>query len=268
MVAFGIILETFSFNGHLFYNPAATHAGMILYSCLNLPATIMIRTGFGLVLCSRLHLLKPDLWFRRSILIMVIVLGFVEFGGNVAWMTRGYKHGENFHGRSLFDIWITVDILFPLQDIFLSSLYLYYFWDYLNDMPGEVDKELQNKCRRIFALLLAAFIWVSATDVSMYALQLTKWYLVRMMLLPFLEAIKLKLEFVVLNQLLEASEMKRKMLQDGEFGGLHIVEVDLSTSGTEMINTVLNEPMPVALNAKMHKQRDETGDSYNEQEVV
>jgi hypothetical protein len=193
-VALGIILETLTFNGHLFYDPAATHAGMIWYACLNLPATIMIRTGFGLILYSRLHIIKPNVWFQRVVLGLVILLGCVEFAGNVVWMARAYGHGVHFHGPSLFDIWIRVDILVPLQDISLSALYLYYFWGYLNDVPGEVSKELRAKCSVIFGLLVVAFVWVAATDVSMYVLQLTKWYLVRMMVLPFLEAVKLDIE--------------------------------------------------------------------------
>lgn len=214
IVALGIVLETITFNGHLFYDPAATHAGMLWYSCLNLPATIMIRTGFGLILYSRLHIIKPDVWFTRSVLAVVIFLGCVEFAGNVAWMIRAYRHGAHFQGPSLFDIWIIVDILFPLQDICLSTLYLYFFWSYLNDVPAdvEVSKELKSKCRAILALLAVAFVWVAATDVSMYVLQLTKWYLVRMMVLPFLEAVKLDIEFFVLNKLVEGSKMKQEML--------------------------------------------------------
>jgi hypothetical protein len=65
-----------------------------------------------------------------------------------------------------------------------------------------VDKD----ARITFALPVTAYALVFLVDVSMHTLLCVKLHLARIMGLPVLEAIKLRVEFLVLNLLLEVGK--------------------------------------------------------------
>jgi hypothetical protein len=163
------------------------------------------------VLYSRLHLIKNDRLLLRGLLAMIIVIAVIGHSGLIIYSAFGYAQRFDLLQR-LYNIWIYVEVIFTVQDIALSSLYIFYFWKYVNDVPDRVKVQMKNEIRTTFALLVVAYIWVFLADVSMYSLLCKRLYLARMMCLPVLEAIKLQLEFFVLNRLVDVSKMKQEFL--------------------------------------------------------
>jgi hypothetical protein len=209
-VAIGLIVETLAFNLRIFYEPI-THPGIILYATLNWTSAIAVRTGFGLVLLSRLHIVRQDRWLQRGLLLMIIVAAFVGHIGTIILSIAGYVQNFSLLQR-IYNIWVYIDVVFTLQDIIISSLYIFYFWQYMNDVPAHAKEQMKTETRTMFVLLVLAYVWVIMADVSMYALLCSKLYLARMMCLPVLEALKLQVEFFVLNRLVEVSKLKQQLM--------------------------------------------------------
>jgi hypothetical protein len=206
----GIIIETLVYNIRIFLVPE-NRGGMILYVSLNWPSAILVRTGFGIVLYSRLHIIKQDHQLSRGLLAMIIVIAVIGHSGLIIYSAAGYASNYDLLSR-IYDLWIYVEVVFTVQDVTLSSLYIFYFWKYLNDVPAHAGERMRKESRTIFALLLIAYIWVILADVSMYTLLCVKLFLARMMCMPFLDAIKLRLEFLVLNRLIEVGNLKQQFL--------------------------------------------------------
>lgn len=104
------------------------------------------------------------------------------------------------------------ELLFAAQEILISSCYIYYFWQYMNDVPSATQGDMSKDINFTFAGLVAAYVWVFLSDITLYILLYTDYYLARMMIMPLSQAIKLSLEFVVLNYLVEFRKTKQKYL--------------------------------------------------------
>jgi hypothetical protein len=142
---------------------------------------------------------------------MIGAVAVVGHSGMIAYMACAYAQKYDILQR-IYNIWIYVEIVFTLQDISLASLYLWYFWLYMVDVPPSVRSQIDKQCRIIFSLLVLAYVWVMLADVSQYALLCRRLYLARMMVLPAMDALKLKIEFFVLNKLVEVGRMKQQLL--------------------------------------------------------
>lgn len=242
-VCLGIAVETLGFTSRIFFSPI-TRSGIIYYVCMNVTSTILVRTGFGIVLYSRLYILHQSRWFQNRVMSFIITVAIIGHSGLIAYSICGLLMRVDVL-QKIYNVWIYVEVVFTIQDVVLSSLYLWYFWQYLNDVPCSMPKQIEKECRKIFILLTLAYLWVIFADVSQFTLLCHKLYLARMMCLPPLEAIKLQIEFFVLNKLVEVGKMKQQGLgMQSIVSSLH-GPVTSPATGAAMRRTMSGRPIPL-----------------------
>src|ERR1700712_5750921 len=100
-----------------------------------------------------------------------------------------------------------LNILFALQEIILSSMYVYLFFRFVRGChetrathPHQLST-FSKRDRRTLILLILVQLVVLITDTTMVALAYLQFSLLRMAMVNFTYALKLRLEFVVLNRL-------------------------------------------------------------------
>jgi hypothetical protein len=104
---------------------------------------------------------------------------------------------------------------------------------------------MKKECRKIFVLLVLAYVWVILADVSQFALLCRKLYLARMMCLPPLEATKLQIEFFVLNKLVEVGKMKQQALGRQSVGSSLFGPVASLGTSAATRSTMSGRPLPL-----------------------
>lgn len=186
---------------------------------------IAILTGFSMVLYSRLHLLTQNHRFMRGILIMISIVSILGLTPVVTEMIV-LCTGDLSLGLRLSDIASYVQIIFAVQECVLSSLYIYFFWGYINDVPERVKDKLQKEVKATFCLLVMAYCWILMSNVLIYVLDFKKIFLARDLCFNPVYAIKLEIEFFVLNRLVRISQLKRDVLSNPS--------LTLSTPGTQL----------------------------------
>lgn len=151
-------------------------------------------TGFAIVLWSRLHLVVNQHRILKYLLIMILVNGLLwhtpvvvfEFG-----LMTG-KHATYYRLMQIFER--IQQTIFTLQETILSSLYIYHTIRFLN-----IGYPMHT--RKVMGLLLCVQVLVVALDAMLTAFDFIDWFTLKCTVHPFIYAIKLKLEFIVLNQL-------------------------------------------------------------------
>ncbi|KAF2421087.1 hypothetical protein EJ08DRAFT_522801 [Tothia fuscella] len=160
---------------------------------------IIMTTGFQFVLYSRLHLVNPGPKVLRTVLICIIVNAMLFHGIIIILAGVATVHPEAILER-VFEAFSFTEIVFTVQEMVITTLYVYYFIQQTVETQGEPDT------KRTLKLLIAAEVVVFVTDVILNLL-LYKWrFLPRNMIQPFCTALKLKIEFVVLNSLVDYSK--------------------------------------------------------------
>jgi hypothetical protein len=150
-------------------------------------------TGFSIVLWSRLHLVVSDTRILRGVLCMIIINGIIchtpivvfEFG-------LMYHHSTYLHPMQIMER--IQQTIFTLQETTISSLYIYYTARFLQSGYG-------MRTRKLITLLVCVQILVVALDAMLTVFDYTDKFTLKCTIHPFVYSIKLKLEFIVLNQL-------------------------------------------------------------------
>jgi hypothetical protein len=155
-------------------------------------------TGFSLVLWSRLELIlnvnaKP--WFMRILLAVILFDGIcwtaISLGISLGLTLKYHKAYEAASVINYFQISLLVT-----QEIFLSSLYIYHTARFLSHKYGK-------ETRKVIFLLVSIQLVVVALDAVLLGLWFSSTVLLAAVYHPLSQSIKLRLEFVVLNQLQE-----------------------------------------------------------------
>lgn len=151
-------------------------------------------TGFSIVLWSRLHLVVRNPRILKWLLVIILVDGLVchtpvvvfEFG----LMT---KHHDTYY-RPMQIMERIQQTVFTLQECATSCLYIYHTRKFL-----KIGYPMQT--RKVIGLLLLVQLLVIALDAVLTLFDYTDKFTLKCTLHPLVYAIKLKLEFIVLNQL-------------------------------------------------------------------
>jgi hypothetical protein len=160
---------------------------------------VVMTTGFQFVLYSRLHLVKPGPKVLQIVLILIIIDAMLFHGVIIILAGVGTIYPTEIFQR-VFEAFSFTEIVFTVQETALTTLYVYHFLQHTAESQGEPET------KRTLKLLVAAEVVVFSTDVVLSVL-LYKWrFLPRVMIQPFCTALKLKIEFVVLNSLVDYSK--------------------------------------------------------------
>jgi hypothetical protein len=150
--------------------------------------------GFPLVIWSRLHIVVNNPRILKYTLAMVIF-------NAVVWhsISLGIDYGLAFRHHKTYPVQKVIryagSVVFTLQDAIITSLYIYYTRRFLKS-----GYSIQT--RKSIGLLLCVQVLVVTLDIAEIVLTYTQLILFASWLHPFAHSQKLKLEFIVLNQLL------------------------------------------------------------------
>lgn len=196
----GIILITIGFDINMFANENG-NTRTAFKSLMNLGWVLLV-SGFSLTLYSRVHLLLFNQRVLQLLLVIIIANGCLV---HIPGIVTAYLP---FTARSLrASIIISkLEVIFYVQEISLSSLYTFLFIKFIRRSPTPCEHEtIDATAKMTFVGLIAGQIVVLVSDVCMVVLLFQNFYLARKLIIPLNYAIKVLIEFFVLNQLVRFS---------------------------------------------------------------
>lgn len=171
-------------------------------------------TGFALVLWSRLHLVVRNLQLLKWLLVVIPFNGIV-----VNCMAVGVLFGDTLKHNKENTFATAVNyigvVTFVVIEVALSSLYIYHTAHFLN--AGHAVH-----ARKVVGLLLTIQVFVILSDTALWVLTFTNRLQITILIHPLTQAIKLKLEVVILNQLQTLVSTGRHILDLDVECGLHL----------------------------------------------
>jgi hypothetical protein len=160
--------------------------------------TIMT-SGFSLVLYSRLHLVNPGKKLLRTALTVIIVDSTIIHSLIFFSIIYSIVHSTAVVWRAFSDICF-LEVVFTLQETALSTCYVYFFLQYTADSRAE------PQAKAVTRFLIGVELLVFGTDIVLNILLFQRLYLPRSMIEPFCAMLKLKIEFMILNSMVEYSQ--------------------------------------------------------------
>lgn len=153
-------------------------------------------TGQALVLYSRLHLLVGDPRIVKAVLVMIL-FNAVTMHLPTTVLTYGSnspQHESFTHGFKIMEkLQMT---MFSLQEFVISGIYIWATLRFLRPV-------YRRHVRSVMVRLLWINVAIIVMDLAMLAMEYAGFYLVEAVMKGAIYSVKLKLEFVVLNQLMQ-----------------------------------------------------------------
>ncbi|KAL2862285.1 uncharacterized protein BJX67DRAFT_391450 [Aspergillus lucknowensis] len=174
-------------------------------------------SGQSLVLYSRLHLVVRRHAILRFVLTMIVVNAIILHIPTIilCYGANSVQHAR-FAGPYAIYERIQVTIFF-VQEVIISGLYLYtmcrllYFGGTLSEVHGEAG-------RRLILHLIYMNITVIILDVTIIVLQLTGRYVLQTAIKATIYSVKLKLEFNILNRLVDLTRHAGEGISSMDYG--------------------------------------------------
>lgn len=192
--AVGLILKDF----HIADNIPAFYATLIVFGWCAMV------TGQSLVLYSRLHLIVRRRIILRSVLAMIIVNAIIL---HIPTIVLCYGANSADFQRFVFPYAVLERIqvtLFFVQESIISTLYLYYM-SKLFYMGGTLSEAHGQAGRRLMLHLIYMNLGVLGLDVCVLVLEFTGRYASQTAAKGLIYSVKLKLEFNILNRLVDVA---------------------------------------------------------------
>jgi hypothetical protein len=237
-----LIVETFvrfrSWTTLYFCSLISTACGILVYAVINIVTNILepfgsdamnastfiaktcVTTGFALVVYSRLHTIA-QLGYRnhlRYLLIALLVISIALRVPEIVLMVviKHAYHASGFLITLSNRVWY-VDCGHISFEILLSTIYIRWFYTYLDDVPEHLRISFAQQKRRTMTWLVASLAVNIALGIVLMLIVDKKLRLLGDICWTLEYAIKLKLEFVVLNRLTKVTEAKRMVLEQGNW---------------------------------------------------
>lgn len=156
--------------------------------------------GFLMVLYSRLHLIIDSPKILRALLFIILGIG-------IPLQIVIALAGDRILSTNVWVVTFRLEMIFPFFEILLSSIYVYLFIRFMRQSTGAAHPHM----KRTFYFLVLAETFVVIMDVIGITLWYLDLYLLRLAVLPFTTALKLKVEFLILNRLTEIGKRKNEL---------------------------------------------------------
>ncbi|ORY08339.1 hypothetical protein BCR34DRAFT_569965 [Clohesyomyces aquaticus] len=209
---------------------------------------ICMVSGFAVVLYSRLNVIVDSRKIRRTVLGMIIFNGIVFHAAMTVFSigataivktgTPSQKMGLKNWKKVMNPFERIQIVVFALQETTIGFFYMHAAWRYFK---ARCTKE--KKTRESMFLLFLVQVIIVLVDVALIVMDFMGMLQMKGFILSFSYCVKLELEFVVLNQLLEMSQMGvagiqsfsfGKVMDDGERGAGHADAGMAETRKSEM----------------------------------
>ena len=173
-------------------------------------------SGFAMVLWSRLGFILSSLRLKRGLLWMIICNGVIfhttmtVLGMSIWAMNQDLVKHKDIAARfgAVQRVFEYIQIVaFNGQEVLLSSVYIRAAYMYLRDWGTLGVAGSRKKVKRAMILLLVIQFVVVTIDVAIITIDLLGLLQLKGMIHSFIYCVKLELEFLVLNQLVEISKL-------------------------------------------------------------
>ncbi|KAL6812972.1 hypothetical protein GGI42DRAFT_161365 [Trichoderma sp. SZMC 28013] len=183
-------------------------------SCtLSLMGWVFMVTGQSLVLWSRLHLVLRNQKRLKIVLYIIIFNGIVCHGMVIPLVYGSFSSNPEIF-QTPYKITERIEIIvFFLQEMMLSSLYIY---ETLKLLRMGCNLGNKQSSRRLLKNLILVNVLVIVLDITILVLEFANLYDFQISYKPFAYSVKLKLEFTVLNRLVELTSGGRQMNSNGQ----------------------------------------------------
>jgi hypothetical protein len=160
-------------------------------------------TGFSLVLYSRLNLIQESRTIRRALLAIIIITAIV-FHPTIFSLSFVAHNMPKLAPLALINsrIEMVQVVVFSIEEIMLSYLYVRAANHYLRTRFAQRDQ-----IRSAMSFLLAVQIIIICIDIALVVMEFVGLTMLKLFLHSFAYSVKLELEFVVLNQLVQFSQL-------------------------------------------------------------
>jgi hypothetical protein len=170
-------------------------------------------TGFSLTLYSRLSLIFFSPRQRWILYLILFNTAFFEtfmatLAVGMAALTASGNLAAKERWVQIFRVMERVTILMIFfQESLISSIYIRFAYQYLNDRFGRTEENAKRTTRRTMIPLVLVQIFVVLLDIGIIFLDFSGYNTLKLFLNSWVYACKLELEFIVLNQLMEMSRL-------------------------------------------------------------
>ncbi|KAK3394721.1 hypothetical protein B0H63DRAFT_55914 [Podospora didyma] len=168
-------------------------------------------TGFSVVLWSRLHLIVQNRRLLQALLVMVIVTAITMHVPTVVFRfcILALPQQRERYLQPLEMIERAQQVVFTLQEAVISGLYIWYTARMLlrrskgfSDSSSSSSSTTTTRRRKVITLLIAVQVFSILLDAGLTTFDFMDSFTLKCALHPAVYSIKLKMEFIVLNQLL------------------------------------------------------------------
>jgi len=200
-----------------------------LYVTLTSIGWVPMVTGQSLVLYSRLHLILRNPFWLRMVLAMILTNVFILHVPIIILIYGTYiSHDKSW--VLVYDIYEKVQVtMFCLQEFIISAIYVktcYSFFDTENGLYGDAVCKMRRH-------LLLVNVIIILLDVPILVLEYTAFYNLQTAYKSFVYSVKLKLEFRILNQLMDMTRVQHHANIDRRFRNSSSVQIhDVPTPGS------------------------------------
>jgi hypothetical protein len=170
---------------------------------------ICMVTGQAMVLFSRMHLLVRDKTILRTTLVCILVNAVV---GHVPTSIVLYGSNSPHPGRWLEPYAIMERIhvtIFFLQELAISAIYIVATARLLRDKSRQSSPRASASGRRFLTHLIQINVMVVVLDITILALEYAGLYVIQTAYKGMVYSVKLKLEFSILNALVDMTRAYR-----------------------------------------------------------
>lgn len=176
----------------IYFLPGCNHVFTLLFAMGGWCATV---TGFAVVLYARLHLVVHSRWVLHLVLAMIIIDALIfhipTMIAQIGVVTKTHKSWSSWY-PAMEQTQITG---FAVQESIIASTYIW-------AARKTIQKSYNFQTNRSLYLLIIVQVFAVLAHIPLIALAFADYFVMKASLQSLVYAIKLKLEFVVLNQLL------------------------------------------------------------------
>lgn len=167
---------------------------------------ICMTTGFSLVLYSRLDLLDTTKRWKRPLLGMIVAVTLISNPVTIAFETVPALATNPMVLLNAWSVWHRVrPAIYLLEDVIISTVYIKAALGYVRSSRSSNAKWLSSRENRQVVMLIGLQVFVWTLDLLILACSLARLYSLVDIVTSFVYALKLKLEFVFLDQLVALS---------------------------------------------------------------
>lgn len=197
----GVVLHTFIIT------EKSTIAQINLVMAVLILGWYLMVTGQSLVLYSRLHIVVYDSKTIRGVLAMII---FTVITLHIPVTIIDFLVANDPTGRcvKVYNVYEPLQLTgFAIQEVIISAIYIFYAVKVLRPMQNIHGRKALKTIRNLIYINLL----IIALDIALVSLQYANFDVLQHFFKACVYSVKLKIEFVVLNQLLELTQSPKSL---------------------------------------------------------